>query len=78
MLEILQNNNNVVIDDRSGSLLANTEDLAYMGEPLIIVTASSILDVGRGPFFKYPFDYGKKLPLVECFERNKIAHFFFV
>ena len=23
-------------------------DLAYVGEPLIIVTASSILDVGRG------------------------------
>ena len=26
--------------------------------------------------FKYPFHSGKKLPLVECFERNKIAHFF--
>ena len=25
-----------------------------MGEPLIIVTASSILDVGREPVFKYP------------------------
>ena len=37
-----------VIDDKSGRLLANTGDLAYMGEPLIIVTASSILDVGRG------------------------------
>ena len=35
-------------DDKSGSPLANTGDLAYMGEPLIIVTASSILDVGRG------------------------------
>ena len=38
-----------VIDDKYGSLLTNTGDLAYMGEPLIIVTASSILDVGRGP-----------------------------
>ena len=37
------------VDDKSGSLLDNTGDLAYMGEPLIIVTASSILDVGRGP-----------------------------
>ena len=37
------------VDNKSGSLLANTGDLAYMGEPLIIVTASSILDVGRGP-----------------------------
>ena len=36
-------------DDKSGSPLVNTGDLAYMGEPLIIVTASSILDVGRGP-----------------------------
>ena len=48
MLEILQNNNMWIIDDKSGSLLASTGDLAYM-EPLIIVTASSILDVGRGP-----------------------------
>ena len=60
-----------VIDDKSESLLANTGDLAYMGEPLIIVTASSILDVGRGPVFKYPFDGGKKLPLAECFEERK-------
>ena len=37
------------VDDKSGNLLDNTGDLAYMGEPLIIVTASSILDVGRGP-----------------------------
>ena len=33
-----------VIDDKSGSLLANTGDLAYIGERLIIVTASSILE----------------------------------
>ena len=26
--------------------------------------------------FKYPFDGGKKLSLAECFERNKITHFF--
>ena len=32
-----------VIDNKSGSLLANTRDLAYMGEPLIIDTASFIL-----------------------------------
>ena len=38
-----------VIDDKSGSLLANTEDLAYIGEPLMIVIASSILNVGKGP-----------------------------
>ena len=38
-----------VIDDKSGSLLANTGDLTYAGEPLIIVPASFILDVGRGP-----------------------------
>ena len=38
-----------VIDDKSGRLLANTGDLAYIGEPLIIVAASSILNVGRGP-----------------------------
>ena len=65
-----------VIDDKSGSLLANTGDLAYMGEPLIIVTASSILDVGKGPVFKYPFDGGIKSPLAECFERKKTAYFF--
>ena len=28
--------------------------------------------------FKYRFDGGKKLPLAECFERNKIAKFLFV
>ena len=49
-----------------------------MGEPLIIVRASFILDLGRGPVFKYPFDSGKKLLLPEYFERNKIAHFLFV
>ena len=38
-----------VIDDKCGSLLANMGDWACMGEPLIIVTASSILDVGSGP-----------------------------
>ena len=38
-----------VIDDKCGSFLANTEDLVYIGESLIIVTASSILNVGRGP-----------------------------
>ena len=37
------------VDDKSGSILANTGDLAYMGEPLIIVTESSVLYVGRGP-----------------------------
>ena len=62
-----------VIGDKSGSLLANTGDLAYMEVSLIIAEASSILDVRRGPVFKYPFDGGKKLPLTECFERNKIA-----
>ena len=66
-----------VIDDKSGSLLANAGDLAYMGKPLIIFTASSIVDVGRGPVFKYPFGGGKKLSLAECFDRNKIAHFLF-
>ena len=29
-----------VMDDKSGSLLANTGDSAYMGDPLIIATAS--------------------------------------
>ena len=38
-----------VIDDKCRSLLANAGDLAYTGEPLIIVTASSILDVGKRP-----------------------------
>ena len=38
-----------VIDDKSGSLLANTGDLAYMGEPLIIVTPNYILNISRGP-----------------------------
>ena len=55
----------------------NKVDLAYVGEPLVIVTASSILDVSRGPVLKYPFHGGKKLPLAECFERNKIAYFLF-
>ena len=55
----------------------NKVDLAYVGEPLVIVTASSILDVSRGPVLKYPFHEGKKLPLAECFERNKIAYFLF-
>ena len=48
-----------VMDDKSGSLLANTGDSADMGDPLIIATASFILDVGRGPVFKYPFDGSK-------------------
>ena len=34
--------------DKCGSLLTNTGDLAYMGEPLIIVIPRSILDVGSG------------------------------
>ena len=38
-----------VTDDKSGSLLSNTRDLTCMGEPLIIVTASFVLDVGEGP-----------------------------
>ena len=37
------------VDDKSGNLMTNTGDLAQMGEPLIIVTASSILDIGREP-----------------------------
>ena len=39
----------LVRDDESGSLLANMWNLAYMGQPLIIVTATFILDVGREP-----------------------------
>ena len=39
----------MTVDDKSGSLLVNTGNLAYVEEQLIIVTASSILDVGRGP-----------------------------
>ena len=35
--------------DKCGSLLGDLGDLYYMGEPLNIVTASSILDVGREP-----------------------------
>ena len=38
-----------VVDDKSGSLPVNTRDLTYIGEPLIIVTSSSILDVGKVP-----------------------------
>ena len=38
-----------VMDDKSRSLLSIAGDLAYMGEPLNILTASFILDVGRGP-----------------------------
>ena len=57
--------------------MVNKVDLVYVGEPLVIVTASSILDVGRGPVLKYSFHGGKKLPLAECFERNKIAHSLF-
>ena len=37
------------VDNKSGSLLANTGDLAYMGEPLMIVTASSILGIDSTP-----------------------------
>ena len=37
------------VDDKSGSLLVHRRDLAYTEEPLIIVVASSILDVGKGP-----------------------------
>ena len=46
MTEILQITIMWVIYDKSGSLLANTRDLAYIGEPLIIVTESSMLNVG--------------------------------
>ena len=48
MLEIYRITIMGIIGDKSGSLLANTGDLAYVEEPLIIVTASSILDVCRG------------------------------
>ena len=38
MLEILQDNNNVGnIEDKSGSLMANTGDLEYMREPLLLL-----------------------------------------
>ena len=47
MLKILQDNNNVGNDDKCWGLLANTGDLGCMGEPLIIATASSIIDSGR-------------------------------
>ena len=36
-----------VIVDKCWGLLANTGDLAYIGEPLVIFTASSTLDIGR-------------------------------
>ena len=65
-----------VIDDKSWSLLVNTGDLEYMGEPSIIVTASSILDAGRGAVFKYLFDGGKKLSLAESFEIAQNRTFF--
>ena len=38
-----------VIDDKTPGLLANTGGLAYMGDPLIIVTASFTIDVSRRP-----------------------------
>ena len=38
-----------VTDDKTPGLLANTGGLAYMGEPLIIVTASFTIDVSRRP-----------------------------
>ena len=37
------------VGDKSRSLLANTGDLAYIWGTLIIVTASSILGIGRPP-----------------------------
>ena len=40
-----------VIDDKTPGLLANTGGLGYMGEPLIIVTATVtviVIDVSRG------------------------------
>ena len=49
VLEILQDNSNVGNNDKCGSSLVNTGGLAYGGGALIIFTASSILDVGRGP-----------------------------
>ena len=40
----------LAIDDKCESILVNnTGELPFIGEPLILVTASSILDVGRGP-----------------------------
>ena len=42
----------LAIDDKCESILINnTGELPFIGEPLILVTASSILDVGRGPGF---------------------------
>ena len=38
-----------VIDDKIPGLLTKTGDLAYMGEPFIVLTASCILDVGSRP-----------------------------
>ena len=60
-----------VIHDRSGSLLANAGNLACMGEPLIIVTASSILYAGSGPVFKYPFQGGKNCPWQNVLKETK-------
>ena len=52
VLEILQDNSNVGNNDKCGSSLVNTGGLAYgggWGGALSSCTASSILDVGRGP-----------------------------
>ena len=38
-----------VIDNKTPGLLANTGGLAYMGEPLITVTARFNIDVSRRP-----------------------------
>ena len=38
-----------VIGEKCGGLLSNTVVLSCLGEPVSIVTASSILDVGRRP-----------------------------
>ena len=45
-----------------------------MGE-LFIVTASSILDAGRGPVFKYPFDVSKKFRWQNVLKETKWYNF---
>ena len=65
-----------VIDDKFSSLLANTGDLTYIGEPLIIVIASSTLDVARGPvFLNIPLTVVKNFPWQNVLKETK-SHIF--
>ena len=64
-------------------MLAGDQDLSQVSSVLTIKGYSNkqslcYSNTKSKMCFKYTFHSGKKLQLVECFERSKITHFLFV